>query len=86
MSQSEQAMHIDTQQFHEAFFDEAAEHLAVMEENLLLLEENPQAQDVLNNIFRSAHSIKGSGGTFGFNEIATFTHGLENLLDQSKRT
>jgi two-component system, chemotaxis family, sensor kinase CheA len=77
-------MHIDTQQFHEAFFDEAAEHLAVMEENLLLLEENPQAQDVLNNIFRSAHSIKGSGGTFGFSEIATFTHGLENLLDQMR--
>jgi two-component system chemotaxis sensor kinase CheA len=77
-------MHIDTQQFHEAFFDEAAEHLAVMEENLLLLEENPQAEDVLNNIFRSAHSIKGSGGTFGFNEIAAFTHGLENLLDQMR--
>jgi two-component system chemotaxis sensor kinase CheA len=68
-------------QFQDAFFDEAAEHLAVVEEGLLELEQHPEDRDLLNKIFRSAHSIKGGSGMFGFTAVAQFTHKMETLLD-----
>ena len=71
----------DFAQFQDAFFDEAAEHLAVVEDGLLELEQNPEDRDLLNKIFRSAHSIKGGSGMFGFNAVAQFTHKMETLLD-----
>ncbi|MGQ0557322.1 MAG: chemotaxis protein CheW [Nitrospiraceae bacterium] len=71
----------DFAQFQEAFFDEAAEHLAVVEEGLLELEQHSEDRDLLNKIFRSAHSIKGGSGMFGFNAVAQFTHKMETLLD-----
>jgi two-component system chemotaxis sensor kinase CheA len=71
----------DFAQFQDAFFEEAAEHLAVVEEGLLNLEQHPEDLDLLNKIFRSAHSIKGTSGMFGFNAVAQFTHKMETLLD-----
>lgn len=71
----------DFAQFQAAFFEEAAEHLAVVEEGLLELEQHPEDLDLLNKIFRSAHSIKGTSGMFGFNAVAQFTHKMETLLD-----
>jgi two-component system, chemotaxis family, sensor kinase CheA len=77
-------MQIDMKRFHAAFFDESAEHLAAMEEALLQLERTPDDGELLPRIFRAAHSIKGASGTFGFADIATFTHGLEGLLDRMR--
>ncbi|MBH0206616.1 MAG: chemotaxis protein CheA [Nitrospira sp.] len=74
-------MSSDFAQFQDAFFEEAAEHLAVVEEGLLQLEQHPEDLDLLNKIFRSAHSIKGASGMFGFNAVAQFTHKMETLLD-----
>ncbi|MDX2252735.1 MAG: chemotaxis protein CheA [Nitrospira sp.] len=71
----------DFAQFQDAFFEEAAEHLAVVEEGLLQLEQHPNDLDLLNKIFRSAHSIKGTAGMFGFAAVAQFTHKMETLLD-----
>jgi two-component system chemotaxis sensor kinase CheA len=71
----------DFAQFQDAFFDEAAEHLSVVEDGLLALEQHPEDRDLLNKIFRSAHSIKGGSGMFGFNAVAQFTHKMETLLD-----
>lgn len=71
----------DFAQFQDAFFDEVTEHLAVVEEGLLKLEQHPEDRDLLNRIFRSAHSIKGGAGMFGFNAVAQFTHKMETLLD-----
>lgn len=71
----------DFAQFQDAFFEEAAEHLAVVEEGLLELEQHPEDRDLLNKIFRSAHSIKGASGMFGFSAVAQFTHKMETLLD-----
>ena len=70
--------------FRETFFEEAAEHLAHMESALLGLEHSPGDQELLNDIFRCAHSIKGASGTFGLDEVARFTHSLENLLDRMR--
>ena len=71
----------DFAQFQDAFFEEAGEHLAIVEEGLLALEQHPEDLDLLNKIFRSAHSIKGTSGMFGFNAVAQFTHKMETLLD-----
>lgn len=71
----------DFAQFQDAFFDEVAEHLAVVEEGLLALEQQPDDRDLLNKIFRSAHSIKGGAGMFGFTAVSQFTHKMETLLD-----
>jgi two-component system, chemotaxis family, sensor kinase CheA len=71
----------DFAQFQDAFFDEVAEHLAVVEEGLLALEQSPDDRDLLNKIFRSAHSIKGGAGMFGFTAVSQFTHKMETLLD-----
>ena len=78
-------MAIDMSQFYQVFFEESAEHLAAMEALLLELDvENPDSEQ-LNAIFRAAHSIKGSAGTFGFSDLADTTHILENLLDRIRK-
>ncbi len=74
-------MSTEFSQFQDAFFEEAGEHLAIVEEGLLALEQHPEDLDLLNKIFRSAHSIKGTSGMFGFNAVAQFTHKMETLLD-----
>lgn len=77
-------MSIDMKQFHQTFFEESFEGLDVMENNLLGLEVGAADEDAINEIFRAAHSIKGGSGTFGFTDIASFTHILETLLDQMR--
>ena len=78
-------MAIDMSQFYQVFFEEASEHLANMEALLLDLDvDNPDAEQ-LNAVFRAAHSIKGSAGTFGFTDLAEVTHILENLLDRIRK-
>jgi two-component system chemotaxis sensor kinase CheA len=78
-------MAIDMSQFYQVFFDESAEHLAEMESLLLELDIGNPDSEQLNAIFRAAHSIKGSAGTFGFTDLAEVTHILENLLDRIRK-
>lgn len=78
-------MTIDITQFYQVFFEEAAEHLATMESLLLGLDVSDPSLDELNAIFRSAHSIKGGSGTFGFEDMTHVTHILENLLDRLRK-
>ena len=75
-------MNLDMEMFHQAFFEEAADLLSDLEGRLLQLEETPQDPELLGAIFRCAHSIKGGSATFGFADLAHFTHGLETLLDK----
>ncbi len=53
-----------------------------MEAALLQLESSPRDTELLNTIFRGAHSIKGASTTFGIDEVGRFTHVLENLLER----
>ncbi|AKU94040.1 Signal transduction histidine kinase CheA [Labilithrix luteola] len=73
---------IDLESFLSTFFEEAEEHLSTFERGLLELEENPGDREVIGQIFRSAHSIKGASGTFGLTDVMTFTHALETVLDR----
>lgn len=75
-------MSIDLSQFHQIFYEESFEGLDAMESCLLDIDPSEADDETINTIFRAAHSIKGSSGTFGFKEVATFTHVLETLLDQ----
>ncbi|HEX4052186.1 MAG TPA: chemotaxis protein CheA [Steroidobacteraceae bacterium] len=75
-------MSIDLTQFHATFYEESFEALDAMEAALLSLDVGTVDAEAINTIFRVAHSIKGGAATFGFGQIASFTHSLENLLDQ----
>lgn len=72
---------MDTNQYMGMFLEESREHLQALNDCLLELEHNPEDPSVLNEIFRSAHTIKGMSATMGFNEIAELTHEMENVLD-----
>ncbi|WLI76331.1 chemotaxis protein CheA [Kosakonia sp. H02] len=72
---------MDISDFYQAFFDEADELMADMEKYLLELDLDSPDREVLNAIFRAAHSIKGGAGTFGFSVLQQTMHILENLLD-----
>ena len=74
-------MAVDLSHFQESFFTESAEHVETMESGFLELEQRPQDLDLLNRIFRAAHSVKGNAGMFNFTAIAELTHKMENVLD-----
>ncbi len=63
------------------FIAETGEHLEEMETNLLRLETDTDNREILNDIFRSAHTIKGSAEYLGMERIAGLSHKLENLLE-----
>lgn len=75
-------MTLDLAQFHDAFFDESYEALDTMEAALLKLNLGAPEPELVNTIFRVAHSIKGGSATFGFSDVASFTHTCEALLDE----
>ncbi len=75
-------MKIDLSQFRQTFLQESAEHVASMEDGLLQLRAAPDDVELMNAIFRAAHSIKGGAGTFALTDLVRFTHVLENLLDR----
>ncbi len=62
------------------FLEEAKEILRHLESDLIQMEENP-SDEIVHRIFRYVHTIKGSSGIAGFEEVYEFTHKLENLLD-----
>lgn len=71
----------DLAQFHDVFFEESRELLDGMEAALLALADAAEDLELINTVFRTAHSIKGGAATFGFSEIAEFTHSVESVLD-----
>lgn len=66
----------------EIFRQEADEHLALIEDALLALEQSPGNETLIATLFRSVHTIKGSAGMVGFESVSAFAHHLETFLDQ----
>ena len=64
------------------FISEAEEQLASLEQLLLQLEDEPDNRDLLDALFRCAHTVKGSAGVFGLDRVVAFTHHVETLLDR----
>lgn len=67
--------------FVEKFREEVREYCERLESGLLLLEHDPENQQVIGEIFRIMHSMKGSGGMFGFDLLSDVTHDLESLYE-----
>lgn len=63
------------------FIDESNDHLQSLNENLLRLEGAPEDISIVQDIFRSAHTLKGMSATMGFEDLASLTHEMENVLD-----
>ncbi|MBP8271372.1 MAG: Hpt domain-containing protein, partial [Sphaerotilus sp.] len=76
---------LDLRQFHQTFFEEAAENLQRLEQLLLTFDPAAADDETLNAIFRVAHSIKGGAATFAFVEVAALAHEMEALLDRLRR-
>ncbi|TWX72762.1 chemotaxis protein CheA [Colwellia sp. C1TZA3] len=73
---------IDLIDLIDTFRNEAEEHLIILEKALLEMEQNPTDSELIANCFRAMHTIKGSGGMFGFNDLTAFTHHLESAFDK----
>jgi two-component system, chemotaxis family, sensor kinase CheA len=71
--------------FRAAFREEAREILVDLEASLLELNERPGDAELVGRVFRALHTIKGSGAMFGFDDLAAFTHNLENAFDEVRR-
>ncbi|PEZ81353.1 chemotaxis protein CheA [Bacillus sp. AFS017274] len=72
---------MDMNQYIEVFIEESKEHLQTCSEQLLVLEKNPEDLSIVNEIFRSAHTLKGMSATMGYEDLANLTHKMENVLD-----
>jgi len=66
----------------DTFLEESTELLQLMEDSLLKMEDSPDDEDLINDVFRSAHTIKGTGGVFSFDHVESFTHVVESVLDK----
>jgi two-component system chemotaxis sensor kinase CheA len=69
----------------QGFMEESAELVESFERGLLELEQTPDDPEVLNRIFRAAHTIKGNSAMLGFADVAQFTHSLEDVLDRMRK-
>ncbi|MDT9023944.1 chemotaxis protein CheA [Rossellomorea yichunensis] len=72
---------MELSQYLEVFIEESKENLQTCNEQLLELEKNPENLTIVNEIFRSAHTLKGMSATMGYEDLANLTHKMENVLD-----
>ncbi|WP_274651526.1 chemotaxis protein CheA [Paenibacillus humicola] len=72
---------MDMNAYLSMFIDESNDHLQSLNENLLRLESSPEDVGIVQVIFRSAHTLKGMSATMGFEDLASLTHEMENVLD-----
>ncbi len=73
---------MDVSQYLEIFIDETKEHLQSLNEQLLVLEKEPENADTINEIFRAAHSLKGMAGTMGYKTMQELTHKWEDVFSE----
>ncbi len=77
---------MDTLQYKDIFISESLEHLDGLNQMLLVLEKNPSDTKSLNEIFRTAHTLKGMAATMGFDQITELTHQMENVFERFRST
>jgi two-component system chemotaxis sensor kinase CheA len=75
-------MHIDRAELIPIFIAESEENLRAMELGFVQLETTPGDLETLQAIFRAAHTIKGNAASLAFPSLATFAHGMEDVLDR----
>jgi len=73
---------MDVSQYLEIFIDETREHLQSLNTQILELEQDPENENTVNEIFRAAHSLKGMAGTMGYKRMQALTHDMENVFSE----
>ncbi len=73
---------MDVSQYLDIFIDETNGHIQALNDNIMILEKEPENKDVINEIFRAAHSLKGMAGTMGFKKMQRLTHDMENVFQE----
>ena len=76
---------MDSSQYRELFIEEAREHIAALTKSLLILEKDQQNMELVNMLFRSAHTLKGSSGMMGYTDLQELTHAMESIFDDMRR-
>ncbi len=71
----------DSQKYRDLFFEETDEYLQSLNDNLLQLEKDTENPGIIDEIFRSAHTLKGMAATMGYTTMAELTHRMENVLE-----
>ncbi len=74
----------DTTRYRELFFEETDEYLQTLNDCILELEENPEEKELLDEIFRAAHTLKGMAATMGYKTMTELTHSMENVFELFK--
>jgi len=76
---------LDNDQYRELFIEEAKEHIECLTKSMLTLEKEPQNKEIINMLFRSAHTLKGSSGMMGFKDFQELTHKMEDVFDGMRK-
>jgi len=74
------------EEIREIFIEEANEIIEKLDIDIINFENNPEDRDLLNELFRGVHTLKGSANSFGFNRLGTFVHHFEDLLDHFRNS
>jgi two-component system chemotaxis sensor kinase CheA len=72
---------METSEYLPMFLAEGREHLQELNLAVVRIEERPDDQDTIDEIFRAAHSLKGMSATMGFAGMAALTHEMENVFE-----
>ena len=76
---------MDSNQYRQLFIEEAREHIEALTKLLLTLEKDQQNIEVVNMLFRSAHTLKSSSGMMGYNDLQELTHAMEDIFDDMRK-
>ncbi|WP_208560879.1 chemotaxis protein CheA [Marinilactibacillus kalidii] len=74
----------DNSAYRDLFFEETDTNLEILNEEVLRLEQNPDDTEIIDSIFRAAHTLKGMAATMGYNTMAKLTHSVENVFELFK--
>jgi two-component system chemotaxis sensor kinase CheA len=76
---------VDSNEYKELFIEEAREHICALTRSLLILEKDQQNVEVVNMLFRSAHTLKGCSGMMGYTDLQDLTHAMEDIFDGMRK-
>ena len=76
---------MDSSQYRQLFIEEAREHIDMLTKSLLTLEKDSQNIEIVNVLFRSAHTLKSSSGMMGYTDLQELTHAMEDIFDGMRK-
>lgn len=76
---------MESNEYRELFIEEAREHIDALTKSLLVLEKDSENIEVVNMLFRSAHTLKGSSGMMGYADLQGLTHAMEDIFDDMRK-